>query len=376
MDAGQLTGAIFIDFRKAFDTIDHKVLLDKLQLFGIYDSEHRWMTDYLTDRTQSVFVGGVLSCPQQVVSGVPQGSILGPLLFSLYVKDLPNCLRAANVLMYADDTVIYYAASDANQLERVLNVELKFLHDWSTKNELFIHPKKTEYVIFGTTMKRNQINSDNLSGVYLGEQALNCRPFYKYLGVYLDQSLSFKEHVTRLVDKVSRQLGLLSRVRNNLTVHAAERIFTAMILPKLDYCDFVWNNLAPSRYHALERLQTRAARIILKDSSLSHEHLLRQLSWMSLKARCNMHIVTFVFKCVHNIAPDLFKEYFVRTFHNYSTRRNGLDIFVPKVSTESAKKGCYFFGAQVFNNLPSSMKETESLLIFKTLVKDFYIGNS
>ena len=116
-----------------------------------------------------------------------------------------------------------------------------------------IHPKKTEYVIFGTAMKRNQINSDNLSGVYLGEQALNCRPFYKYLGVYLDQSLSFKEHVTRLVDKVSRQLGLLSRVRNNLTVHAAERIFTAMILPKLNYCDFVWNNLAPSRYHALER---------------------------------------------------------------------------------------------------------------------------
>ena len=149
-----------------------------------------------------------------------------------------------------------------------------------------------------------------------------------------------------------------------------------MILPKLDYCDFVWNNLAPSRYHALQRLQTRAARIILKDSSLSHEHLLRQLSWMSLKAHCNMHIVTFVFKCVHNIALDLFKEYFVRTFHNYSTRRNGLDIFVPKVSTESAKKGCYFFGAQVFNNLPSSMKETESLLIFKTLVKDFYIGNS
>ena len=243
MDAGQLTGAIFIDFGKAFDTIGHKVLLDKLQLFGIYDSEHRWMTDYLTDRTQSVFVGGVLSCPQQVVSGVPQGSILGPVLFSLYVTDLPNCLRAANVLMYADDTVIYYAASDANQLERVLSVELKFLHDWSTKNELFIHPKKTEYVIFGTAMKRNQINSGNLSGVYLGEQVLNCRPFYKYLGVYLDQSLSFKEHVARLVNKVSRQLGLLSRVRNSLTVHAAERIFTAMILPKLDYCDFCLEQL-------------------------------------------------------------------------------------------------------------------------------------
>jgi len=88
-----------------------------------------------------------------------------------------------------------------------------------------------------------------------------------------------------------------------------------MILPKLDYCEFVWKNLAPSKYNALERLQTRVAKIILKDSSLSHEHLLRQLSWTSLKARCNIDIVTFVFKCVHNNAPDLFKEYFAQLFH-------------------------------------------------------------
>jgi len=89
-----------------------------------------------------------------------------------------------------------------------------------------------------------------------------------------------------------------------------------------------------------------------------------------------MHIVTFASKCVRNIAPDLFKDYFVKTSQDYFTRRKGLDIFIPKVSTESAKKGCYFFGAQVYNNLPSSIKETESLLIFKTLIKDFYIENS
>ena len=102
------------------------------------------------------------------------------------------------------------------------------------------------------------------------------------------------------------------------------------------------NNLAPSRHNALERLSTRAARIILKERSLSHDHLLRQLSWMSLNARSNMYIVTFEFKCVHNNAPDLFKEYFVKTSHNYSTRRNGLEIFVPKVSTELQRKAFTF----------------------------------
>lgn len=111
MDTGLLTGA-FVDFRKAFDTIDDKISLDKLQLFGICGSEHLWMSDYLTYRTKSVSVEGVLSSPQQVVSGVSQGPILGPLLFSLYVTDLPNCLQASNEFMYADDTVIYYAASD------------------------------------------------------------------------------------------------------------------------------------------------------------------------------------------------------------------------------------------------------------------------
>ena len=97
---------------------------------------------------------------------------------------------------------------------------------------------------------------------------------------------------------------------------------------------------------------------------------------MSLKAHSNMHIVAFVFKCVHNNAPDLFKKYFVKISHNYSTRQNGLDILVPQVSTETAKKGCYYFGAQVFNNLPSSMKETESLLIFKTMIKDLFSESS
>ena len=134
-----------------------------------------------------------------------------------------------------------------------------------------------------------------------------------------------------------------------------------MILSKLDYCDFVWNNLAPSRYNFLERLQPRTARIVLKDQrNLSHHQLLCQLSWKSLKARSTMHNLTFVFKCLHNIAPDLFKNYFLYSSHVYSTRRNGLDILIPKVRTESAKKGTFYTGDQAINNLPRHLKEVDS----------------
>ena len=127
-----------------------------------------------------------------------------------------------------------------------------------------------------------------------------------------------------------------------------------MILAKLDYCDFVWKTLAPCGYNSLERLQTRAARIVLKDSNLSHHQLLRRLSW-KLKARSTMHNSTFVFKCLHDIAPDLFKCYFIKSSLVYSTRCNGLDILIPKVRTESTKKGTFCTGAQDLNNLPAHL---------------------
>ena len=163
---------------------------------------------------------------------------------------------------------------------------------------------------------------------------------------------------------------MLRRVRNNLTVYATDRVFTTIILPNLDYCDFVWNNLAPSRYSTLERLQTRATRIVLKDSNLTHHQLLCQLSWKSLNTHSTIHHLTFVFKCLHNIAPDLVKSYVNRSSHVYSTRRNGLDILIPKVRTETAKKGTFHTGAQAFNNLPPHLKEVDSIVIFKTLLND------
>ena len=131
LDKGEFACGVFVDLQKAFDTIDHNLLLNKLSMFGICDNELRWMESYLVNRMQSVFTGGVSSSPQPVVSGVPQGSILGPILISLYVTDLPDCLQNSEVLMYADDTVIYYSASDPSQLIRVLNEELKLLEGWS-----------------------------------------------------------------------------------------------------------------------------------------------------------------------------------------------------------------------------------------------------
>ena len=127
-------------------------------------------------------------------------------------------------------------------------------------------------------------------------------------------------------------------------MQVAEKVYKSMILPKLDYCDFLWNWLTPSKYNTLERLQTRAARIILKKND-GHEELLEQLGWKSLQSRCIMHRVIFVFECINSIGPEVFNQYFVKFSYAYNTRRNNLDILLPKVKTEAAKKGCFYSGA-------------------------------
>ena len=152
-----------------------------------------------------------------------------------------------------------------------------------------------EHVIFDSSQKLHKSGSD--AGNYillLGDQVLKQKPSYKYLGAYLDESLTFKEHAAKLYNKVYSQLSLLSRIRNNLTIYAAERVYKSMVLTKMEYSDFVWNNLAPSRLDKLVCLQIRAVKIELKDQVLLHEQLLQRLRWKTLDSRSIIHRLIFV----------------------------------------------------------------------------------
>ena len=159
MDQGLLTGAVFIDLRKAFDTIDQSVLLNKLMKYGVNDLELEWFNNYLTCRSQVVCLGDVASEQCQLLYGVPQGSILGPLLFFvLFVNDLPSVFSKCQVLMYADDTVIYYASQTVVEIEQILTDELDCLHQWLQGNNLFLNNKKTECLLFGTAPRLSKVN--------------------------------------------------------------------------------------------------------------------------------------------------------------------------------------------------------------------------
>ncbi|KAL9960121.1 hypothetical protein ACROYT_G033530 [Oculina patagonica] len=234
---GKATGAVFIDLTKAFDTISHSVLLEKLSCYGIQDNELNWFTDYLFLRKQLVQFKGVLSEPNPVFTGVPQGSILGPLLFLIYFNDVHQPLRYSKIITYADDTVIFTSSKDLDAIQHNLGEDIKSLADWFRDNELIINLKKgkTEVMLFGTAKRLNCFDGKELNLTVNGCR-INTTTTYKYLGVHLDPTLNLDTHFFKTYKKAAGRVNLLRRIRSNIDVFSAERIYRTMIMPIFTYC--------------------------------------------------------------------------------------------------------------------------------------------
>ena len=194
---------VFIDLKKAFDTVNHKILLQKLEHYGIRGMLLNWFESYLTDRKQYVFYNGVSSDLKTISCGVPQGSVLGPLLFLIYINDLPNISDKLQFFLFADDTNIYYESNDLKNLEKTVNEELKKLSLWLNLNRLALNISKTNFVIFRSSQK---VPNHSVT-LLMNKKALLQKDHVKYLGVLLDQHLSWKYHIKSVALKVSRGLG-------------------------------------------------------------------------------------------------------------------------------------------------------------------------
>ena len=344
MDHVMLTGAVFIDLRKAFDSVDHEILISKLESCGLKDTELDWFRNYLTDRKQLVSFDKEISDPCLITSGVPQGSILGPLLFVLFVNDLPAVLERCQILMYADDTVVYFTASDAQEISRTLTNELAKVNEWLMDNSLFIHQGKTECVLFGTGPRLANANFH----VKIDGKELTRVAEFKYLGVILDESLTWNAHVNYLLSKVSKRIGILGRTRRNISMYTANTIYKSFILPVIDYCDSVWNCCGLSNAHRIERLQRRAARIIMQTDS--SDDALDHLGYDTLELRRETHVLNLVKKCLNKRCPQFLMDYFYFNRDVLPRRTRQSDrLRLPSIKLEGTKKAFYYHGCTVFN---------------------------
>ena len=362
MDKSLMTGAVFIDLSKAFDTVDHARLLSKLSIYGIKDREMSWFSSYLFNRKQYVAIDGQSSEMLPISCGVPQGSILGPLMFILLINDIESNLRLCNIILYSDDTVLFYAGKTSTEIENILGSELEQIARWLNKNNLVINLKKskTECVLYGTQQKTSKSAAFEvkLDGLKIAESAA-----YKYLGVVMDKSLTYAEHIEKTLKKAGSRVKLLSRIRPNLTPHAAETIYRVMILPLLIYCNNIFVEMSPSKKQRFESIPIRSLKIIngrrnsVKLPSINHIR--------------NRMCAVEVFKCLNGLAPPDFIEYFQRLQHGKATRGNEHSLLLPRVKSEAGRKTFAFQGVKIFNKVPNKLKSETSVLKFKSNCKDF-----
>ena len=246
--------AVFIDFKKAFDTVNHNILLKKLMRYGIKDNELKWFQSYLSNRTQYFFVNGVLSSSQIISCGVPQGSILRPLLFFIYVNDLPGCLSESIPNMYPDDTNITAYHTNINKVEHVLNKDLDILYRWLQANRLSLNVLKSEYMLISDPK------------IFIRGHSLKRVVVTKSLGLMIDENISWEEHVNYISRKVAKDLGMLRRIRDLVQISTLVDIYSSIILPHFEYCSSVWDNCRKGLRDKLQKLQNRAARIITRST--------------------------------------------------------------------------------------------------------------
>ena len=258
LDSGKVAGGVFVDFQKAFDTVNHEILVWKLNHYGIRGTANDWFSSYLSNRSQYVSILGYKSSTLTVKHGVPQGSVLGPLLFLLYINDLHKAINHSKVYHFADDTNLLNINESPSKLQKQLNRDLKLLYDWLLANKISLNCTKTEAIIFH---KPGQKPSYNFK-IKLNGHRIRPAESIKYLGIYLDSTLSGKAHCEILTKKLKRANGMLCKIRHYVPMTELRSIYYAIFSCHMTYGVQVWGQKITTHNEKIFKLQNRSMRII------------------------------------------------------------------------------------------------------------------
>ena len=369
LDKGNMVGTLFIDLRKAFDSVDHSLLLKKLSIYGCSEPSMEWFKSYLTNRWQCVDIKNVHSEYEPVSCGVPQGSILGPLLFLLFVNDLSLCLSHCTASLYADDSTAYVFGQDLKAIEEKLNVDARNISKWCSENKLDINVQKTKCMLITTPQRRATMASTNLA-IYINNEVVPNSNCEKLLGVHVHNSFDWSEQVSYVCKCINFRLRVFKQISKFLTPQARTIYCNSYVLPYLDYCNTVWGNTTQSNILKVFRLQKYASRLTFDNFESRSAELMEKLNWLPLHYRIEYNKLIMMFKALNNTAPmyisDMFKY---NTNPVYSLRSASAEkLFLPKPHSEILRKGLSYSGPKLWNSLPKNMKNCNSLCQFKNLL--------
>ncbi len=375
-DNHKVTVLVLLDLSAAFDTVDHGIPLKRLEhCLGLRGTVLNWLSSYLTGRSFSVAVGNSESDVVSVPYGVPQGSILGPLLFNLYMLPLGSIIQQYNISYqsYADDTQLYISVS-ANHLNPVNDLiqcitEVKY---WMAKNFLQLNEDKTEILFAGPKALRHQINS------LLTPLSVKPCEHVKNLGVILDADLNFHKHISSISKTAFYHLRNISKVRSLLSQSDSEKLVHAFISSRLDYCNGLFAGLAKQTLNKLQLIQNAAARVLTRTRRCEHiTPVLISLHWLPVKQRIDFKILLIVFKAMNGLAPsyvaDMLSEY--TPDRPLRSSNKGL-LTIPRINTKSAHGAFSHYGPTLWNSLPHELRSTTTVSSFKSRLKTYLFSQA
>ena len=372
LDRNDLVFSLYLDYRKAFDSVDHGILLDKLFFYGIRGHPYHWFKSYLTNRSQYVNINNVTSDVQFLTHSVPQGSNLGPLLFLIYINDFPSCSDFFDFLMFADDCTLTcpIKRNNLNLAHHQINFNLESVSRWTNANRIKINCQKTKFIIFSY---RHQFNLDE--PISIGGYEIEQVTSIKFLGVFLDKSLCFYNHVNHISRTVARCLGIFSKLREFFSINIMRSLYYALVYPHISYGIEVWYPAAPNYVkNQIEILQKKIIRVI----KFLHYNAHTQPHFVDLK----LLPVQYVFK--YRIGQYLFKTLKISDFdselksklctlhesHNLQTR-GGNKFIVPLFMKIKSDSHIHVICVRFYNCLPENVTGKNSLQPFKIELKSF-----
>ena len=311
-------GVVFFDFRRAFEIIDRDVLLKKLEKIGLRGTVLQWFRSYLSNRKQAVKFGNNISSSQEVQYGVPQGSVLGPILFLLYINDIAKVVQDCQIQMFADDTLLYCVGDDINVINGILNNELENIYEWLGRNSLNSNLEKTKCMV----RKNKYCDSKSLNIVINNNVVENVAEF-EYLGVIIDTNLSFSRHCEYVAKKVSKKVSFLSRMGKFLSTRTKLLVYKTIIAPHFAYCPTIMYMFSNNEFHTLQVIQSKVLRSILScDRYTRVSGMLENLKVLSVKQSVMLNVFIFIYKLLNNMLPKHMLEFctFVFNIHDYNTR--------------------------------------------------------
>ena len=376
-DQGKSTVLVSLDLSSAFDTIDHAILKSRLQAsFGVTGTALCWLNSYLSNRTQVVKLGNISSSPQFCKSGVPQGSVLGPLLFTIYISPIASLLSqlGVNQHQYADDTQLYIAiskptaATDLSSLESALSI----LSCWFFRNCLALNPDKSDAILLGT----HQLNSkfSNINNISIAGSSVKLADNIKLLGVTLDKTLTFQKHVNLISQSSFYHIKAFRHIRSTLDVPTASLIAHALVSSRLDYANSVLFGAPDYILLKLQRIQNTLARIVLQaDSRSPSEPIFHQLHWLPVRSRIHFKLATIVYKALASSSP-IYLSTLLHSYHPVRSLRSADQQLLesPPSRTKFGSRAFRRAAPSVWNKIPLAVRSAPSISTFKNHLKTYY----